>query len=207
MTTMTEIRVDARQVPPPHDLASWGELAGWLADHQLDYAIEAQPDVGNLSVAYTSNGQQIAHPGQWIVLTVHTDEDDEGGWSTSTFETLDERAFRRLVGRTGIPMDPTNGRGLSDYQTFRLDEFRRSITNHTPTREAIEDIHAVRTAAAELAHTIIASVDCSQAREFGDEGTARAQELALQRVEEAVMWAVKAIVLASGEPTDGVPQP
>ena len=66
----------------------------------------------------------------------------------------------------------------------QLHHLRRSLTNHRPDAEQINRIEKVR----EVGYTFgVAIVE--------DTPPSRAQAIALTKLEEAVMWAVKAIVL------------
>lgn len=66
----------------------------------------------------------------------------------------------------------------------RWSAIERSMTNIPPTAEQVERIEAIREAAKVLASAII--VDSYESRE---------RSLALTHLEDAVMWAVKGIVL------------
>ena len=66
----------------------------------------------------------------------------------------------------------------------RIDAIERSLTNHTPSADAIEQIESIRKTGLSLATVII-----------GHTETSRASILALTKIEEAVMWAVKAVIL------------
>lgn len=67
----------------------------------------------------------------------------------------------------------------------RLDALNRSLTNITPSPEAVESIEELRAWAKSLGANIIAH--CPDTRE---------RSLALTHLEETVMWAVKSLVLA-----------
>lgn len=67
----------------------------------------------------------------------------------------------------------------------RLAALRVSLTNWTPSHEAIEMIEDIRTTAAELGAELIAATPDSRER-----------AIALTHLEDCVMWGVKAIVLA-----------
>jgi hypothetical protein len=67
----------------------------------------------------------------------------------------------------------------------RLAALNRSLTNITPSPEAIERIEQVREWGKALGTAIIAA--CPDTRE---------RSLALTHLEETVMWAVKSLVLA-----------
>mgnify|MGYP000729930715 CR=1 FL=1 len=62
--------------------------------------------------------------------------------------------------------------------------FRESITNHKPSSGATDEIESISEHATSLGYRIINS--CPPSRE---------RSLALTKIEEAVMWGVKAIVL------------
>lgn len=66
----------------------------------------------------------------------------------------------------------------------RLAALQRSMTNIPPTEQQIERIESTRDAAKDLGRRIIDN--CADGRE---------RSLALTHLEDAVMWAVKAIVL------------
>lgn len=67
---------------------------------------------------------------------------------------------------------------------------RASLTNHTPTEGQVHKIEAVRTEALALGTLIINN--CPPSRE---------RSLALTHLEDAVMWAVKGIVLPRESPS------
>jgi len=67
----------------------------------------------------------------------------------------------------------------------RLAALHLSLTNIAPSPEAVEKIEAIRSHGKLLAASIIGSV-----------GDSRERSLALTHLEESIMWAVKAIVLA-----------
>jgi len=71
-----------------------------------------------------------------------------------------------------------------DVDQVLLDRLDNSLTNHTPDREQIERIEAIRDAGKDMAK-VIASY-CPDSRE---------RSLAATHLEETVMWAVKCIVL------------
>ncbi|HEY9217300.1 MAG TPA: hypothetical protein VIO94_04575 [Phenylobacterium sp.] len=54
----------ALRVPPPHDARSWGKLWQWLGEDG-----QALEEPGAVRVS-TPDGTAIAHPGDWIVLSV-----------------------------------------------------------------------------------------------------------------------------------------
>lgn len=66
----------------------------------------------------------------------------------------------------------------------QLHHLRRSLTNHRPDPEQINRIELVR----ELGYAFGVGI-------VGNTPTSRAQSLALTKLEEAVMWAVKAIAI------------
>lgn len=66
---------------------------------------------------------------------------------------------------------------------------RRSLTHHRPSEGAVARIAIIRAEAIRLGETVVLETP-----------TCREQSLALTHLEEAVMWAVKAIVLEAGEP-------
>lgn len=66
----------------------------------------------------------------------------------------------------------------------QLDHLRASLTNHTPSPEQINRIEKLR----EIGHAYGVSI-------IEDTPQSRAQSIALTKLEESVMWAVKAIVL------------
>lgn len=66
----------------------------------------------------------------------------------------------------------------------RIDAIERSLTNHTPSADAIEQIESIRNAGKHAALTVIGATE-----------TSRESSLALTKIEEAVMWAVKAVIL------------
>ena len=66
----------------------------------------------------------------------------------------------------------------------RIDAIERSLTNHTPSADAIEQIESIRKTGKSLALAVI-----------GHTETSRESSLALTHIEEAVMWAVKAVIL------------
>ena len=68
-----------------------------------------------------------------------------------------------------------------------ITRIHRSLTNVTPSPEGIERIDVIRETARHLATNIIENVPPSRER-----------SLALTHLEETTMWAVKAIVLATG---------
>ena len=69
-------------------------------------------------------------------------------------------------------------------QEQQLHHLRRTLTNHRPDREQINRIELIR----EVGYTFgVSIVDNSPA--------SRAQSIALTKLEEAVMWAVKAIAI------------
>jgi len=72
----------------------------------------------------------------------------------------------------------------ADQRNALLARIERSLTNVTPTMEGIRKIERIRDLGKLLGGAIVA--DCPLSRE---------QSLALTHVEEAVMWAVKSIVL------------
>jgi hypothetical protein len=73
-------------------------------------------------------------------------------------------------------------------QEVRLRDLRLSLTNHTPTPEQINRIERLR----EIAYVYGVAV-------VEDAPSSRAQAIALTKLEESVMWAVKAIVLEDQE--------
>jgi len=78
---------------------------------------------------------------------------------------------------------------MNDSDTARLAALERSMTNHTPSADGIERIEKVREAAKDLGAVIIG--DCPDSRE---------RSLALTHLEDAVMWAVKSVVLTGVPP-------
>jgi hypothetical protein len=66
----------------------------------------------------------------------------------------------------------------------RTDAINRSLTNHTPSTNAIEQIESIRRTGKSLALVVV-----------GHTETSRESSLALTKIEEAVMWAVKAVIL------------
>ena len=66
----------------------------------------------------------------------------------------------------------------------RKQQLDRSLTNHTPPQQATTMIEELRADAKRLGQTII--LKCPDTRE---------RSLALTHLEEAVMWAVKSLVL------------
>ena len=69
-------------------------------------------------------------------------------------------------------------------QGQQMHHLRRSLTNHSPDQEQINRIELIR----EVGYTFgVSIVDNSPA--------SRAQSIALTKLEEAVMWAVKAIAI------------
>ena len=73
-------------------------------------------------------------------------------------------------------------------QEVQLQQLRASLTNHTPTPEQVNRIERVR----EVGYAFGVSI-------VEDTPQSRAQSIALTKLEEAVMWAVKAIVLEDPE--------
>lgn len=73
---------------------------------------------------------------------------------------------------------------LADDDLNLWERIERSMTNHSPDREQVERIEALREDAKALARTIISY--CVSSRE---------RSLALTNLEDALMWAVKSIVL------------
>lgn len=71
----------------------------------------------------------------------------------------------------------------------RLVSLRRSLTNHTPSPEGIESIGTIREAGLRFGGAIIKGSPAGRER-----------SLALTAMEEAVMWAVKAVALETGAP-------
>lgn len=69
-------------------------------------------------------------------------------------------------------------------QEQQLHHLRRSLTNHPPDAEQINRIEKVREVGFAFGVSIVE-----------DTPSSRAQSIALTKLEEAVMWAVKAIVL------------
>lgn len=72
----------------------------------------------------------------------------------------------------------------------RLAEFERSLTNHRPSDTGLDQIAQIRQSAKDVARKILESSE-----------PCREQSIALTKLEEATMWAVKAIALQTGEPT------
>ncbi len=72
----------------------------------------------------------------------------------------------------------------SEAQQKQIDQLRWNLTNHTPTAEGIRKIEAIRSTAKAFGEAIIMLTPPS-----------REQSIALTKLEEADMWAVKAIVL------------
>ncbi len=66
----------------------------------------------------------------------------------------------------------------------RIELLDKSLTNQSPSAESIEKIEALREKAKELGKLIIETTP-----------TSREQSIALNHYEDAIMWAVKAIVL------------
>lgn len=66
----------------------------------------------------------------------------------------------------------------------RIDAIERSLTNLTPSADAIEQIESIRRTGKSLARVVIAQTE-----------TSRESSLALTKIEEAVMWAAKAVIL------------
>jgi hypothetical protein len=66
----------------------------------------------------------------------------------------------------------------------RLEAFERSLTNHTPTPEQVAEIEKIRFAGKQLGAVIL-----------GTAADSRERSLALTHVEDAVMWAVKGVIL------------
>lgn len=54
----------ALRVPPAHDVRNWRRLEAWLGDQGM-----AEIEAGLVRV-FTSLGEQVAHSGDWIVLSV-----------------------------------------------------------------------------------------------------------------------------------------
>lgn len=69
-----------------------------------------------------------------------------------------------------------------------LDTFIQSITNHTPQADTVEKIERIRAAAKQFGIAILREAPASRER-----------SLAVTKVEEAVMWAVKSAVLPRQE--------
>lgn len=69
-------------------------------------------------------------------------------------------------------------------QSERIDAINQSLTNHTPSVDTIERIENIRRTGKNLALVVI-----------GHTETSRESSLALTKIEEAVMWAVKAAIL------------
>jgi hypothetical protein len=69
---------------------------------------------------------------------------------------------------------------MSDY----LEKINRSLTNITPNEEQIERIESLRRTARGMAASIVANVPVS-----------REQSLAVTKLEETLMWAVKGILV------------
>lgn len=80
----------------------------------------------------------------------------------------------------------------TDEQTRAIAQAVDSLTNHTPSPEAIEVIERVRERAIDFAIALI-----------GAQRPSRERSLAVTKLEESVMWAVKGIVLAGLESEDG----
>lgn len=70
----------------------------------------------------------------------------------------------------------------TDDQAFR--DLRASLTNQSPTEGQIARIERIRAAGVDAGHAIISQAPPSRER-----------SLAITHLEEAVMWAVKSIVL------------
>ncbi len=84
---------------------------------------------------------------------------------------------------------------MDDAVAALHERIERSLTNITPDPNTIEKIEALRVTAKVLGHQIVESVPGS-----------REQSLALTHLEDAVMWGVKGLVLASRESvTTGYP--
>lgn len=94
-----------------------------------------------------------------------------------------------------------------------IDRFRVSVTNHTPSPEGLDGIRQVRSEAVRLVEAIVdegeRTPDVSELAVLDGDGMRRwskaddALAEAIRHVELAVMYATKAIALATGEPTDG----
>lgn len=69
-------------------------------------------------------------------------------------------------------------------QEQQLHHLRRTLTNHRPDREQINRIELIR----EVGYTFGVSI-------VDNSPVSRAQSIALTKLEEAVMWAVKAIAI------------
>jgi hypothetical protein len=75
--------------------------------------------------------------------------------------------------------------GVHTYeQAQKIDQIHRSLTNQPPTPEQIERIELLRQVGKTLGTAIVEQTPAS-----------REQSLAITKLEECVMWAVKAIVL------------
>lgn len=76
------------------------------------------------------------------------------------------------------------GRGHTYTQEQQLAKLNRSLTNQTPTQEQVNSIELLRDVAQALGVAIIEHTPSS-----------REQSLAITKLEEVVMWGVKAIVM------------
>jgi hypothetical protein len=74
---------------------------------------------------------------------------------------------------------------MNDLTRNAVEEFVRSTTNHTPSPATILEIEGFRAAVQGVAAALVASVPPSRAR-----------SVALTHLEDAVMWGVKALILA-----------
>jgi hypothetical protein len=68
---------------------------------------------------------------------------------------------------------------VTDVDTFKL-----SLINHTPTPETVAQIERIREAAKQFGLTV-----------FREAPASRERSLAITKIEEAVMWAVKSAAL------------
>jgi len=94
-----------------------------------------------------------------------------------------------------------------------IDRFRLSVTNHTPSPEGLDGIRRVRSAAVAFIEAIVeegertpdaselAGNEVEVSRRWSTADTAL--EESIRHVELAVMYATKAIAIATGNPTDG----
>lgn len=86
-----------------------------------------------------------------------------------------------------VPADPLLTKETTVPQptkSERIDAIKQSLTNHTPSDDTVERIESIRKTGNNLALVVV-----------GHTETSRESSLALTKIEEAVMWAVKAVIL------------
>lgn len=180
-------------------------------DEQVEFVFDGKPDGSlvlalNKGLAPISLEDEIPEPSDPEVED--EEEEDDTKFTRGELENMQAAAVKRYGTRMGckgktkgeiiaelFPEDTDTEEAVDDEAevvTPTIDKtlappehpIIRSLTNITPSPQAITEIESLRTVAKHLAYSILATSSAS-----------REQSLALTHLEETVMWAVKAICL------------